>query len=111
MSWILTNCKADCDGQRVYVVETDLSSLEGLIINGIVLSDVTINPTFCWTVSQGDDTVSSILLLSYNAFFSDCANCIPVPCEPCDFSLRIDKDCRAGYNADYSDDYSEDYFI
>lgn len=75
MSWKLSNCRTDCDGQKTYIVNTDLSALDGLTINGIVLSGLVVRFEDCWQVTE-DDTPSTLELVSYNTFFSDCNYCV-----------------------------------
>lgn len=79
MAFKLANCRTDCDGQKSYIVSTDLSALNGLTINGVVvtLNGViqNIRPEDCWAVSDTDDP-ALYELSSYKTFYSDCNYCV-----------------------------------
>jgi len=75
----------DCTGVTPSIlVNTDLSSIIGLVINNVVtLSGPVVPSITCWTVTLFGPSSSGISLISYNVnAFENCACCLPQPVPP-----------------------------
>lgn len=78
LCWQLTSCTVP---GLSYQVNTDLTVLDGSVINNVVFTNGSptpvADPLACWTVSSIGICHSTLQLLSYGTIYPDCNCCLP----------------------------------
>ncbi len=93
--WTLTSCTPVCGEILVISVDNDLTDLSGMVINGVQIEGIPIEPKVCWIVGLGTCASPSSTLLDYATSFSNCVECSECPIDPCG--------CMPGYTQNPED--------